>query len=397
VPGRRALAAVVEGALHDADLSRVVAEVLESVGVDGAILIEDALGTRTEYEYIDGMRWNEGWHSPSFNQGTGLTVGQTEPLILLTDIPIEKPAQLVPAIEACLQTESRELFIVTPSISDAALATLLMNRDRGVLGNAVAVHAPSHGPMRTAIVEDLAAWTGGRCISRDAGERLEDATADDLGRARQTWARRAQFGIVGGRGDRAAIRARVGQVRAELRAAGDDAWLRDRLKERIGKLAGTAAIILAGAPIQAARDELKVRLEAGIAAGRAALRDGVVAGGGMAYCICAARLDACAGDRRSDEALGRRLLARALTRPMRIIARNAGRAPEPIVREARQHGPDATFDVLKGAWVDPWTDGPLDAVGTLEAALTTSISLVGTVLMSEVVIHRRNPPLSTQP
>jgi chaperonin GroEL len=326
-----------------------------------------------------------------------LTVRQTEPLILLTDIPIEKPAQLVPAIEACTRTDSRELFIVTPSISDAALATLLVNRERGVLRNAVAVHAPSHGPMRTSIVQDLAVWTGGRCISRDTGDRLEDATVDDLGSARQSWARRAQFGIIGGRGDRAAIRARIGQVRAELRVAGDDAWLRDRLKERIGKLAGTAAIVLAGAPTQAARDELKVRLDAVIAAGRAALRDGVVAGGGMAYCVCAARLEERVGDPHTDAALGMRLLAQALTRPMRVIARNAGYVPEPIVQQARQHGPDLTFDVLKGAWVDPWLDGPLDAVAILEAALITSVSLAGAVLMSDVVIHRRTPPLSTQP
>jgi chaperonin GroEL len=397
VPGRGALAAVVAGALHDTDLSRMVAEVLESVGVDGAILIEDALGTQSEYEYIDGMRWNDGWHSPAFQQDGGLTVRQTEPLILLTDTPIEKPAQLLPAIEACLKTDSRELFIVTPSISDAALATLLVNRERGVLRNAVAVHAPSHGPMSTSIVQDLAIWTGGRCVSRDAGDRLEDITAADLGSARQAWARRAQFCIIGGRGDRAALRTRIGQARAELRDAGDDTWLRNRLSERIGKLAGTAAIIQVGAPTQAARDELKVRLEAGIAAGRAALRDGVVAGGGMAYCICAARLEEYVRDRRSDDALAMQLLAQALTRPMRIIARNAGYEPEPIVDQARQRGPDATFDVLKGAWVDPWLDGPLDAVAVLEAVLTTSISLAGTVLMSDVVIHRRNPPVSSEP
>ncbi|MGE3267851.1 MAG: chaperonin GroEL [Chloroflexota bacterium] len=395
--GRRPLSAVVAGALHDDALARIVAEVLESVGVDGTIMVEDAIGSETEYEYIDGMRWNEGWHSPSFQVGAQTTIHQAEPRILVTDAPITRPEQLVPAIEACLKTETRELFVVTPEISDAALAVLLLNRDRGVLANAVAVRAPSHGDMLTAIVQDLAAWTGARCISPAAGDRFENVTARDLGTARQTWARRDQFGIVGGRGNRSAIRARLGQARAELRTVGDDAWRRDRLKERIGKLAGTAARLLAGATTQVARDELKVRLEAGIAAGRVALRDGVVAGGGAALVACANRLDEAAGDARTGEALGLRLLARALTRPMHAILRNAGHIPAPIIHEARQRGSSITFDVVKGCWIQPWQDGPLDAVAVLEAGITTSVSLAGTVLTSGAIIHRRNPPVSTQP
>lgn len=395
--GRRALATVINGALHDDSLSIQVAEVLESVGVDGAIMIEDALSNQTTIEYIDGMRWNEGWLSPSFQQGTDQTIRQTEPLILLTDAAIERPAQLLPAIEACLKTATRELFIVAPGISDAALALLLVNRERGVLTSAVAVRAPSHGDMRTAILHDLAAWVGGRCISPNAGERLENVTVEDLGSARQSWVRRDQFGIVGGRGDRAAIRARIGQARAELRGVTDDVWRREKLKERIGKLSGTAAIILVGAPALAARDELKVRLEAGIAAGRAALRAGVVAGGGVAYLACAAHLEATAGDQPSDEGQGMTLLARALARPMHILLRNAGLAPAPIIHEARLRGADLAFDVLKGAWVDPWIDGPLDSVAVLESALTTCVSMVGTVLISDAVIHRQNPPMSAQP
>jgi chaperonin GroEL len=343
------------------------------------------------------MRWNEGWHSPSFQVGTATTIRQAEPCILLTDAPIERPEQLVPAIEACAATETRELFVVAPTISDAALSMLLLNRERGVLANAVAVRAPSHGEMRSAIVQDLAAWTGGRCLSPVAGDRLEQGTASDLGSARQTWTRRDQFGIVGGRGDRKAIRARLSQARAELRTVGDDAWRRGKLQERIGKLAGAAAVILVGRTTQVARDDLKVRLEAGIAAGRVAMRDGVVAGGGAALLACARSLDEASEAAPPDEAYGLRLLARALARPMQVIARNAGHAPEPIVHEARQRGPGVTFDVVRAAWVEPWADGPLDAAAVLESAVTTSVSLVSTVLASDAIVYRRNPPVSTEP
>jgi chaperonin GroEL len=405
--GRGPLAAVIGGAIHDDGIAGKVAEVLTSVGVDGAIMVEDGIDVATTYEYVDGMRWNEGWHSPSFRRGPETTIQQLEPRILIAGAPIERPEQLVPAIEACRQTETRELFVIAPSIGDAALATLLLNRERGVLTNAVAVKAPSYGEMRAAILQDLAAWTGGRCIIPEAGDRFERMTATDLGSARQTWARRDQFGIVGGRGERAAIRARMSQARAQLRTIRDDEWRRGKLKERIGKLSGTAALILAGGVSQVARDERKVRLEAGIAVGRVALRDGVVPGGGAALVACAARLDAAAGGRRSDEgrpgnsyadeALGLRLLARALIRPMQVIARNAGRPAETLVHEARQRGPGYAFDVLRAAWVEPWLDGPLDALAVLASAVTTSASLAGTVLTSDAIVYRRNPPMATEP
>lgn len=236
-----------------------------------------------------------------------------------------------------------------------------------------------------------------RCISPAAGDRLERVSASDLGAARQTWARRDQFGIVGGRGDRTLIRARMGQARTELRAVHDDEWRRGKLKERIGKLAGTAATILAGGATQAERDELKVRLEASVSAGRVAMQDGVVAGGGAALLACASRLEEAAGQARTAEAHGLHLLAQALARPMRVILRNAGHVPEIIVHDARQRGPDVTFDAVTSSWVSPWEAGPLDAVAVLETAVITSVSLAGAVLTSGAVIHRRNPPVSTQP
>ena len=397
VDGPRALVGLVSAALGDDELAEMVAEVADSVGPDGAVMIEEAYGPKTQHEYVEGVRWNEGWLSPSFQVGTDMTLQLVEPRILATDLPIEHPEQLVPALEACLQGGSKRLFVVTPSMSDVALGLLLVNRDRGVLDGAVAVRAPSIGATRTRIVEDLAVMTGGRPIRADTGEGFESVTLDHLGTSRQAWARRWHWGVLGGRGSRTAIRARIGEARAELKSVVDDDWLRNKIRERIGKLAGSAAVIVAGAPTESARDELKVRLEAAVATARVALRDGLVPGGGAAYVACAARLEEAIGGDRSDEALGMRALARALGEPMAQIARNSGLAPEPILHEAHRRAPDRTFDVLAGAWVDPWESGLLDALAVLETALQTSVSLAATALTSEVIVHRREPPVSLQP
>ena len=397
VEGPRELLGLVNAALHDEEVARIVAEVADSVGPDGAVMVEDAYGPKTDYEYIEGVRWNEGWLSPSFQIGTSTTLQLVEPRILVTDTPIERPEQLVPALEACIQNGVKQFFVVTPSISDAALSVLLVNRDRGVLDGVAAVRLPSIGATRTRIGEDLAVVTGGRCIRDGAGERLEDVTFEDLGTARQAWARRFHFGILGGRGSRAAIRARISEARAELKTVTDDEWLKGKIRERIGKLAGSAAVIVAGAPTESARGELKARIEAAVATARVALRDGFVAGGGAAYVACAARLERELGDDRSEEALGTRALVRALAEPMAQIARNAGRLPAPILHEARARGPAWTYDVVKGEWVDPWESGLLDAVAVLEMALQTSISIATTALTSEVMVHRKSPPTSVQP
>jgi len=397
VDGPPDLLGLMRAALGDEHLAQMLAEVADSVGADGAIMVENAYGSKTEHEYVEGVRWNEGWLSPSFRTAESTTLQLIEPRILVTDVAIERPEQLVPALEACIASGSKQFFVVAPSVSDAALGLLLVNRERGVLEGVVAVRTPSIGAQRTRIAEDLAVVTGGRCILSEAGERLESVTADDLGTARQVWARQSHFGILGGRGGRPEIRARIAAARAELKAVRDDDWLRDKIRERIGKLAGSAAVVLVGAATEPDRDEIKARVEAAVSTARAALRDGLVAGGGAAYAACAALLEREAGAARDDESVGLRSLGRTLTEPMAQIARNSGLAPEPILHAARERTPGLAFDVLKGEWVDPWETGLLDSVAVLDMALRAAASLASTTLMSEVLVHHRNPETTLQP
>jgi chaperonin GroEL len=390
VDDRPTLERLVGAALADPPLAAMVAEVIDSVGADGAVLVEESPGTRVEHEYVDGARWNSGWLSSSFCADGSLTVRLTDPRILLADMPVESPMQLVATLEACIESGARELVVIAPSMTDSALSLLLLNRERGVLSGVLAIQAPSHGTGGSAILHDLAALTGGHCVDPAAGDRLERVTADDLGSARQVWATRTHFGVIGGRGDRAAIWERIGRARAELRAVTDDDWLRERTRERIGKLSGTTALILVGAPTEAARAERKLAIEAGIAAARAALGGGAVPGGGSALAACSRRLHCQVDVGTTAERAGREILAASLVAPSRALASNAG-------FQSRREVPGRTFDVLRGEWVDSWADGPLDSLAVLEAGLSAAVSLASTVLTSEVLLTPRTPPTSTEP
>lgn len=390
------LAALAASALRDPRLAELIAEVIETVGPEGALLIEDALDAETSYAYLDGVRWNEGYLSAAFLPPGATMVRLTDPRILLTDYPLERAEQLVPALEACVAAGERRLLVVAPELRDAALALLLVNRDRGVLEQVVAVRAPSVGAQQTGILEDLAALTGGRCFRREAFDRFDDLRLADLGSARHAWATRHAFGILGGRGAKEAIRARARAVRAELDRA-DDESARKRIRERIGKLTGAAAIVQVGAATQRAQEELKARIEAAAAATRAALAEGAVAGGGAALVGCTPALDRLAAGLPGPEALGVRALRAALLEPLRAIVENAGLSAAPIVHAALERGPGWTFDVLRRAWVDPWTAGIVDPLPVVRTALETSVSVARTALKAEVVVHRIWPAVDARP
>jgi len=202
-----AIAHAIAGTIRNDKLADLIGEVVDSVGPDGAILVEGAEGTETVAEYVDGVRWNEGFHSSFLLPDRDATSGRLlEPRILLTDHTIDRAEQLVPALEACVAAGHKNLFIVAPEVRDAAIGLLVVNREKGVIDGALAVKAPSFGAQRTGILEDLAAITGGRFVSQERAERLEDIALPDLGLARQAWATRLAFGVIGGRGDRGAIR-----------------------------------------------------------------------------------------------------------------------------------------------------------------------------------------------
>jgi chaperonin GroEL len=345
-------------------------EVVDSVGPDGIVLVESGQGTEVTREYLDGVRWDEGFLSPYFvTDGSGVA-RVVQPRLLVTDIPIERVDQLVPLLELCVASGERQVLIVTPDLRDAAAGLVLLNRDRGVLDGVLVVKAPPG----EGVLEDLAILTGSRCLRAAAGDRLENVREADLGRARQAWARRDGFTILGAAGERTAIRARTLAVRGELAALRDDPALRRLYERRIANLCGVAALVRLGSASESEREALRLRVEAATRAARLALLEGVVPGGGAALLHCA-----------SDGSIEDPRLGRALASPLRLIGRLAGFDADMLVAEARMQSGRA-FDVLRGMW----TDALVDPYPVIAAALDASVSAALTAVTAEAVIRRRS-------
>jgi chaperonin GroEL len=394
------IAALVSGALRDAALADIVGEVIDTVGPDGAVLVENAQGVHTSHEYIDGVRWNEGYLSPFLlnNETDGSAIRLLNPRILVTDHSIDRAQDLLPALEACVNAGERRVCVIAPDVRDAGIGLLVVNRERGVLEGAIAVRAPSIGAQRLRILEDLAVIAGGRCISQDRHDRLTDVRLEDLGTARQVWATRAAFGILGGAGTKAALRQRIAEARAELNHADlRDVGIRDKIRERIGKLAGTACIIRVGAPTPEAQEELKLRVEAAVRAARAAVQDGVVPGAGAALVTASMAVERFALAACSNEAVGARALARALTAPFCTILENAGYESAPLLHTARTNAARCVFDVLRGQWLDAESTGILDPLTVVSTALETAVSAAASAMSAEVLVRRKNPPQAFEP
>jgi chaperonin GroEL len=397
IDGPPAIASLIASTIRDDELAQMLGEALDAAGADGAILVEDGQSTRTTCEYLDGVRWNEGYLSPFLLKAdeTG-SARVVNPRILVTDHLLGRAEDLLPLLEACVAAGVRSLFIVAPEIKDSAVGLLVVNRERGVLEAAMAVRAPSIGDQRTAILEDLAIVTGGRCVSQARGDRLADVTIDDLGSARQAWATQTTFGILGGGGSKASTRQRIIEVRAELsRVENSDVFSTTRIQERIGKLAGTSAVVHVGAPTSAEQAELKLRVEAAVRSARAALRDGVVPGGGAALLACVPALDCLRGSVDADESVGVAALALALAEPMRAILCNAGLTADAIAQQSCDR--NRVFDAVRREWVDPWANGPVDPLAVVRFVLESSVSTAAVGLTAEVLIHRPDAPTRVAP
>jgi chaperonin GroEL len=395
IDGPAEIARCVSGSLHDAELAELIGEVVDAVGPDGAVIVEDAPGTATVHEYVEGIRWNEGFVSTFLlKQDETTSTRLHNPRILITDCVLERAEQLVPCLEACVAAGDKSLLIIAPETREAVVGMLVANRERGVLESAVVVKAPSFGELQAGILEDIAVMTGGRVITQQRGQRLEDVSTADLGRARHAWATRLAFGILGGAGSKDAIRERIGEVKAQLRLADQtDAHSIDMIKQRIGKLAGTAAIIRVGGRTLTEQQDRKLRIEAAVKSARAAMQDGVLPGGGAALLACQAALDdvAC-----GDEAFGVSALRQALAEPMRAIVRNAGVEDGAVLAHAAGCR-DTAFDVLQEQWVDAFATGLVDPLAVTQAALEGSVSAAMTALTAEVLVHRKEPPMVMQP
>lgn len=390
------LARMVGGTLREPRLAEMVGEIIETVGVDGSVLVENSPATTTAYEYVEGVQWESGYLSFSLLRDGNPEMRLANLRILLIDKKLSD-VEFIPLVEMCVASDTRSLLIIAPGLSDAAVAFLNVNRDHDGLDSVMAAKAPLSGVQRDEALLDLAAMTGGRYVQTEVGDRIADVLLQDFGTARQAWVNGSAFGIIGGGGDRGAIRQRVVSAKARLRQATPGDQERQTILDRIGKLTGASAIIHIGAPTPTARAELRHRMETAITSARAAFKDGGVPGGGAAFLNCVPALERLHGELADDEALGVAILMRALGSPTKTIAVNAGLEPSVVMADAHHQLPGFTFDVRRHEWVDAIAAGIIDPLSVVTTALEASISAAAMAITTDVLVRSRRPKFSFQP
>jgi chaperonin GroEL len=371
------------------EIGNLIAEVMDKVGKDGVITVEESRGLEFETEYVEGMQFDRGYISPYFVTSTD-TMESTinEPYILINEKKISAAADIVPILEKLVQIGRRELVIIAEDVDGEALATLVLNKLRGML-NVLAVKAPGFGDRRKAMLQDIAILTGGTVISEDTGRKLENVTINDLGRAGKVVSTKDDTTIIDGAGDEAAIKGRVAEIKVEIDKSTSD-YDREKLQERLAKLSGGVAVIRVGAATEVELKEKKHRVEDALSATRAAVEEGIVPGGGVALINAIGTLD----DVRlnyEDENTGIQILRRALEAPMRKIAQNAGQDGAVIVQTVRRSAKDAGnirigYDVISGEYVDMIAQGIIDPAKVTRGALENAASIASMILTTEALI-----------
>jgi chaperonin GroEL len=369
---------------NDASIGEMVADALEKVGVEGTTTVEEAKGTETSVEVVEGMRFDRGYLSPYFiTDPEKMKATLDEPVILLYEKKISTMPDLLPLLEQIAKT-GKVLLVVADDVEGEALATLVVNKVRGVLP-CVAVKAPGFGDRRRAMLEDLAILTGGRLIAEELGIKLANVTVDDLGRAKRIIADKDSTTIVGGAGAKEAIEGRANEIRAQIKATTSD-YDREKLEERLAKLTGGVAVIRVGAPSET---ELKNRREAfddAISATKAAMAEGIVPGAGLSLLRAIENVEreaeACTGDERT----GVLILKRALETPTRQIAENSGFDGGVVVDRMRSGSAAFGFDAGRGTYVDLVDAGIIDPTKVVRIALDNAVSVAGTLLLTEATL-----------
>ena len=367
---------------NDSAIGELIADAMEKVGKDGVITVEEAKGTDTNLDVVEGMQFDRGYLSPYFvTDQEGMTAELEESYILIHDKKISSMRDLVPVLEKTAQL-SKPLLIIAEDVEGEALATLVVNKIRGTI-RVAAVKAPGFGDRRTAMLEDIAVLTGGRVISEEAGLKLEGVTLDDLGQAKRTVLDKDNTTIVEGAGQAADIQGRVAQIRRQIEETTSD-YDREKLQERLAKLAGGVAVINVGAPTETEMKEKKARVEDALHATRAAVEEGVVAGGGVVFLRARAALDQVEAE--GDEAVGVNIIRRALEEPLRMIADNAGAEGAIVVRQVAD-GEDAFgFNARTEEYEDLRAAGVVDPAKVSRTALENGTSIASLLLTTEALI-----------
>jgi len=386
---REDIAAVATISAQDKGIGELIAEVMDKVGKDGVITVEESKGLEFETEYVEGMQFDRGYISPYFvTDMEHMESVIPEPYILVYDKKISAAQDIVPILEKLVQTGKRDLVIIAEDIDSEALATLVLNKLRGLL-NVLAVKAPGFGDRRKAMLQDIAILTGATLISEETGRKLETVTIADLGRAEKVTADKDNTTIVGGKGDEAAIDGRIDQIRVEIDKSTSD-YDREKLQERLAKLSGGVAIIRVGAATETELKEKKHRVEDALSATRAAVEEGIVPGGGVALINAVTSLDGVKMDD-EDEQIGVAIVRKALEVPMRRIVENAGKEGSVIIENVRANQKKSKnshmgYDVLQGEYIDMVKGGVIDPAKVTRGALENAASIAAMILTTEALI-----------
>jgi chaperonin GroEL len=384
----------------DEEVGTLIADVMDKVGKDGVITVEESKTLKFETEYVEGMQFDRGYISPYFiSDPTRMEAVLDEPYILVTDKKISSIQDVLPLLEKLVQV-TKNLVIIAEDVDGEALATLVVNKLRGML-NVLAVKAPGFGDRRKAMLEDIATLTGGVVISEEIGRKLDSATVQDLGRARRVVANKDETTIVEGHGSEDAIKGRIAQIRTQIGETTSD-FDREKLQERLAKLAGGVAVIRVGAATEVELKEKKHRVEDALQATRAAVEEGIVPGGGIAYLNALSAVESLLKgyDGASDERTGVTLLKRALEEPVRRIAANAGLEGSVIVEEVRKRKSGEGYDAARGEYVDMIERGIIDPLKVTRSALENAASIATMILTTETLVTEvpeKTPPPAAPP
>ena len=376
----------------DETIGKLIAEAMEKVGHDGVITIEESKTAETYSDVVEGMQFDRGYITPYMaTDMEKMEAVVDDAYILITDKKISVIADILPLLEQMVQS-GKKLMIIAEDVEGEALSTLLVNRLRGTL-NVVCVKAPGFGDRRKEMLQDIAILTGGQVISEELGYDLKSATIDMLGRARQVKVNKENTVIVDGAGDKEAIKARVAQIRSQIAVTTSD-YDKEKLQERLAKLAGGVAVIKVGAATETEMKEKKLRIEDALNATKAAVEEGIVAGGGVAYVNAVPAVEALVNDVEGDEKTGVRIIAAALTSPIRQIAANAGVDGSVVLEKIQSSGKVGYgFDAYKEAYCDMIPAGIVDPAKVTRSALENAASVASMVLTTEsLVADKPEPP-----
>ncbi|MFS8874513.1 chaperonin GroEL [Synechococcus sp. R5-13] len=391
VEGRKTIAEVATiSAGNDSEVGEMIAKAMDAVGRDGVITVEESKSLETELDVVEGMQFDRGYISPYFVTDSERMVAEYEnAYLLITSNKISSLQDLVPILERVAR-EGRPLLVIAEDVEGEALATLVVNRLRGVL-NAVAVKAPAFGDRRKAMLEDIAILTGGQLISEDVGIKLDKVTLDMMGVARKITVTKDKTTIVTDGSTKAAVEKRVAQIRKQLETT-DSEYDREKLQERIAKLAGGVAVIKVGAATETELKDRKLRIEDALNATRAAVEEGIVPGGGATLLHLSKGIPAFKAKLNAEEQVGAEIVYRALQAPLFQIAHNAGLEGSVVVEKVLEKEMPFGFDALSGTYVDMFAQGIVDPAKVVRSALQNAASIAGMYLTTEAIVVEKPEP-----